>query len=180
MSDALTDIRRDEVLASLRRELRRKEREFMAEPSREKAEELFLLWKKYYRSPHGYWSGPNRMMALERLAFYHGWTPEKGLGPLPAYYRPKDVAFIEFGAGFISNSSALEDLVADAIRRAFGGPVNYAKYLVKITVEPLKKVSCGECRLFSDYCGSLHCESKSLDELRKRIADAKSAEGLVR
>lgn len=179
MSDALTDIHRDEALASLRVELRRKEREFMAEPSAEKAKELFSLWKKYYRSPCGYWSGPNRMMALERLAFYHEWTPEKGLGPLPVYYRSKDVTLVEFGAGFIANSGVLEDLVADAIRNAFGGPVSHAKYLVKINVEPVKKVSCGECPLFSDYCGSLHCESKSLDELRKRIAEAKSAQRFV-
>ncbi|MGB9858481.1 MAG: hypothetical protein ACPLQP_00935 [Moorellaceae bacterium] len=179
MSDALTDIHRDEVLASLRRELRRKEKQFLAEPSAERAKELFSLWKKYYGSPHGYWSGPNRMMALERLAFYHEWTPEKGLGPLPAYYRPEGVTLIEFGAGFIANSGVLEDLVADAIGSAFGGPVSHAKYLVRIAVEPVKKVSCGECPLFNDYCGSLHCESKNLDELRKRIADAKSAQKLV-
>lgn len=43
MSDALTDIRRDEIIASLRRQIWEKEKEFIAEPTAEKAEELLRL-----------------------------------------------------------------------------------------------------------------------------------------
>ncbi|SHF65997.1 hypothetical protein SAMN02745218_02815 [Desulfofundulus australicus DSM 11792] len=179
MSDALTDIRRDEELASLVREIRKKERDFMAGPAAEKARELFGLWKEYYHMPRGYWGAPNRTKALERLAFYHDWTPEKGLGPLPAYHRPNDVLLVQFGAGFIANISNFEELLAGEIRRVFGGRTDHTKYLVRVTVEPLEEVTCKNCPLFDVYCGGLYCGSKVPEELRERIEAAEGARKLV-
>ncbi len=70
MSDALTDIYRDQKRAEILREIEKKEREFYDSPSKELAEKLIELWKRYSDVRGGYFASSNLDMAYAKIGFY--------------------------------------------------------------------------------------------------------------
>ncbi len=71
MSDALTDINRDQRINDILIRIEKAEGAFGVNPDVAKAEELIELWKEYERMPSGYWSSSNEQLAYERIALYN-------------------------------------------------------------------------------------------------------------
>ena len=87
MSDALTDIYRDQKRAEILREIEKKEREFYKSPSRELAEKLIELWKRYSDIGGGYWTSSNLEMAYAKIGFYLHFI-ETGIAPIRVFPEP--------------------------------------------------------------------------------------------
>lgn len=164
MSDALTDIERDIHLAELEREIEEKERQFLKTPSRQLAGELYCLWKSYTESPNGYGSSPDCLKAAERMAFYNDWTEGNGVELLRKYYD-NDTMVLRIGEGFIVEPN-IDSFVLRILYKTIG-PVYHSKVAVKITVEPVGKITCSQCPYFGQYC-HLGCESYVKEEYRER------------
>lgn len=166
MSDALSDIRRDEEREEILKRIRRLERQFLAEPDREKAGELERLWAGYARLPHGYWGGPNREEAYERVAYFHDWQPEDGAEWLASFHR-KDAVAIRTGAGFLMDREVLEDLFARAVVEQGCGPFAHSVFQARVRIE-VERLSCRTCPRFNELCGAVVCRSRADEELAER------------
>lgn len=176
MSDALTDIRRDEERMGLLQRIRQLEREFLAAPDREKAGDLERLWAAYAQMRRGYWGGPNKALAWERVAWYHAWRPEEGTEWLARFYG--EGATVETGAGFVADSRVFEDLFKRAVLEQGQGPFSHSVFRVKIRME-VERLTCRNCPRFSKTCGTAVCDSQVDEELAERKKLAKEGRVLV-
>jgi hypothetical protein len=177
LSDALTDIRRDEERQRLLGRIRRLEREFLAEPDREKARELERLWVGYARLPHGYWGGPNRSKAFERVAYFHQWRPEDGMEWLARFHR-EDVVVVRTGDGFVVGNDAFEDLFARAVFEQGCGPFAHSVFRARVRIE-VERLTCRACPRFNELCGTVVCHSKVDAELAERWKRVERGRALV-
>lgn len=170
MSDALSDIRKDDELARLGDLLRRKEREFLAAPDPAKAAELQALWASYARAGSGYWSSPNREKALERVALYAAYLEGEELDrrPLEADQEAVEGTFnLRVGAGFIVNIDKVEAYVLQKLRELGGrNSVDFSNFRVKLAVVEVERLSCAVCPDFG-YCRGT-CRTRSEEEYRQR------------
>lgn len=170
MSDALSDIRKDDELARLGDLLHRKEQEFLAAPDPAKAAELQALWADYARAGSGYWSSPNRDKAMERVALYAAYLEggELDSGPLEADQRDTEGTFnLRVGAGFIVNIGEVEAYILRKLRELGGPrPVSFSSFRVQLAVEDVKRLSCAACPDFG-YCHG-GCNTKNKDEYHRR------------
>ncbi|MDN5302760.1 MAG: hypothetical protein PWQ60_2274 [Thermoanaerobacteraceae bacterium] len=164
MSDALTDIERDIKLAELKRIIEEKERQFLKTPSKQLAGELYCLWKSYTESPGGYGSSPDCLKAAERMAFYNDWTEGRGVELLRKYYD-NDTMVLRIGEGFIVEPN-IDSFILRTLYKTIE-PVYHSKVAVKITVEPVGKITCNQCPYFGQHC-HLGCESYVKEEYRER------------
>ena len=182
MSDALTDIARDEELGRLARLIRKKEKEFLASPDRGKAAELRDLWAEYYHSPSGYWGSPNRRRAAERVALYSDYLEgkEADFSSVSAeLYMEEGTFVLRVGAGFIVNISDVEDYILRKIWEACGGPLQYTGFRVRVAVERPERVTCASCPDFGGFC-SPSCGGRNEEEYRRRRERAEAGEALLR
>jgi|GEM_PF-3341444 len=182
MSDALTDIARDEELGRLARLIRKKEREFLASPNREKAVELRDLWAEYHRSPRGYWGSPNRRRAAERVALYTDYLAgkEADFSAVSAELCAGEGTFVlRVGAGFIVNISDIEDYILHKIWKTCGGPLQYSSFRVRVVVDRVERVTCAACPDFGEFC-SATCGGRDEEEYRRRRERAEAGEALLR
>ena len=167
MSDALTDIARDAEREGLLFRIGRLEREFVAAPSAARAAELEALWRKYMGVGRGYWGASDAARARERVAFYRGWKP--GDEVWLARLLEADGVVIRYGAGFIVNSRAVEEVIERALLRV-GGPLDYSVFRLKLTVEA-ERLTCAACPFFGDAClMGTACNSRVEEELAVRKA----------
>jgi len=176
LSDALTDIRRDEERAELLRCIYRLEREFLAAPDREKAGELERLWAAYARQPHGYWGGPNSVKAYERVAYFHDWQPEDGTRWLAEFYG-EGIA-VRTGASFLMDRDVFEEMFARIVFEQKCGPFAHSVFRVKVKME-VERLTCRSCPKFSELCGTVACYSKVERELEERWRKADYGRALV-
>jgi len=97
MSDALTDISRDEEREEILNKIYLTEQEFYKNMTRKKAEDLISLWQEYLRVSRGYWTATNSRKAFAKIGAYREYlaTDEFPVDvfppPLPGYvtYRAK-------------------------------------------------------------------------------------------
>ncbi|MGB9848887.1 MAG: hypothetical protein ACPLSY_03540 [Moorellaceae bacterium] len=181
MSDALTDIARDEELGRLARLISKKEKEFLSSPDREKAAELRGLWAQYYRSPRGYWGSPNKRRAAERVVLYTDYLAGKDVdftAVLAERNSDEGTFFFRVGNGFIVNSGDLEEYILWKIWKTCGGPVSFSNFKVKITVEEVGRMTCATCPDFGLSCSST-CNNRVEEEYRLRRERAEAGEVLL-
>ena len=169
MSDALTDISRDQQRNDVLIKIERAELNFQENPNQEKAKELIKLWKEYVRMPSGYWSSSNESLAYERVALYNLYveTGEVPVLPILVYENSQSTIdkVIRVGAGFIVES--LDKRILSKIHEKTKVNPNYRNFRVKLVLEEVEEVSCSKCPLMYRGCSG-GCESKNLDELKKR------------
>lgn len=171
MSDALSDIARDAEREGLLSRIGRLEKEFIAAPSADRAAELERLWRKYMGVGRGYWGASDTAKAQERVALYRDWKP--GNEAWLACLLEADGVVIRYGAGFIVNSRAVEEIIERALLK-LGGPLDHSVFRLKLAVEA-ERLTCGVCPLFGDAClMGTACNSRVEEELAVRKARCRS------
>lgn len=176
MSDALTDTVRDGRTARLRSVITEVEREFLKDPSPEKASRLVEMWQQYHEIPRGYWSAPNREKARERISLYREYLETGEFDPAPVLADLCAEGVVMVGNGFIVNDEEIAALVSRTVSRALreaspGGPVNHSVFRLKVFVEA-ERVTCAACPFFGCGCCS-DCNSRVGEEFavrRERVA----------
>lgn len=172
MSDALTDISRDEARAKISKKIYDLESDFSADPIKEKAVELIELWRQLLLSPKGYSSSPNTWFAYERIGMYKmylesGEIPNLRLSNKATINTKRAEIFLRYGNGFIMEDS-LGDWISSAIYENTGKMPRYRNFKVKLTLEEVEEVTCMNCPCFNGYCGSIECRSINPEELDER------------
>lgn len=177
MSDALTDIARDQHRSELLEEIANTERDFLTQPTKQKASRLIELWKRYIYTPRGYWTSSNTTWAYERIGYFAKYLETGEVPNLPGVRLKEDPpgvidTIIRVGAGFIVDQ--IEDRILDEVYKVCKGPLNYKNFHIRLVLEKAEEVTCKACPNLSDICGYHYgCESKCMEELhvRKALAD---------
>ncbi len=180
MSDALTDIRRDNERENLRILIKKNEREFLEQPTQEKAQELIGLWKEYCFSRRGYRGSPDQRGAMERIGFYVTWKEGESVDYLikisKLQNRIPGTVILSKGWGFITNTSDIADEIAREARKFM--PINnLTSYKVKISVDSVELITCGVCPDYGE-CGS-GCEGRNEEERKVRITYEKEGNSFI-
>ncbi len=181
MSDALTDISRDQQRCDTLSEIEKAESVFSENPIPEKAKELINLWKAYLRIPRGYSSSSNETLAYERIALYNSYI-ETGRSPgFPILNNENSQSIIDkvirVGNGFIVES--LDKHILQLVEEITGTHPNYRNFHIKLVLEEAGEVTCSTCTFFGRGCSG-GCESMNLDEFKKRRELAEKGKYLVR
>lgn len=177
MSDALTDMKRDERLEELRAAIVREERAFLAAPDAERAWRLAAMWEEYAVFPRGFHASPNREAAWERAVLYRTWPAhaERLARLLRAVYEP-GTAVVEVDEwGRLRDRGALAEMILEEMRRH--GAVYGFLHRVRVSVEYLGRVTCAECPRFGELCAVLDCRSRVPEELEARVRLAVGQDG---
>ena len=175
MSDALTDISRDQDRSGLLSRIGRIETEFLKSPDKDKAKELMSFWAEYADMPRGYWGSSNETFAYERIGMYDTYLKT---GQIPDFLTVNNQKIIRIGNGFIVDG--IEKDVLCHLSKIYGD-INHRNFQFTLTIEEITEVSCGECLYFCKMCGkNYYCKSKNLDELKKRKELTEIGKGLLR
>ena len=182
MSDALIDINRDEERKEILNKIADTEKEFSSGPSKEKAEALINLWKKYMGIKSGYWGSSNKSIAYEQIGLLRRYIKTgdvKGIGAFPGDKNNDtfdDV--IAVGNGFIAKGG-IEGWIMDRLWDLSGRP-HFKKFRIRLKLEVVEEVSCENCPYLNDYCGSNYgCQSKDVVELAKRRGAIKEGQAKI-
>lgn len=173
MSDALTDIARDERRGEISREISRAERDFLRQPGPDRAKKLIELWKQYIYIPSGYWTSSNETLAYERIGLYDRYLQTGEIPDLPDVKLDKDPpgvidTVVRVGEGFIVDR--IGDRILNEIYKACG-PTNFRNFHIRLVVEKVEEVTCKRCPELRNIClGNYGCNSKRPDELAERRA----------
>ena len=169
MSDALTDISRDQQRFDTLSKIEKAESVFPENPIPEKAEELISLWKEYLRIPRGYSSSSNKTLAYERIALYNLYieTGKAPVFPILNYEnsQPTIDRVVRVGDGFVVES--LDRHILQLIEKITGTHPNHRNFRIKLVLEEVEETSCSTCPFFRRGCSG-GCESMDLDEFTKR------------
>lgn len=165
MSDALTDISRDQQRFDTLSKIKKAESVFSENPTPEKAEELINLWKEYLRIPRGYSSSSNETLAYERIALYNSYI-ETGRSPGFPILNNENSQFtidkvVRVGNGFIVES--LDKHILRLLEEITGTHPNYRNFRIKLVLEEAGEVTCSTCPFFRRGCSG-GCESINLGQ----------------
>jgi hypothetical protein len=171
MSDALTDIRRDDQRGRVLKKIDNAENEFLENPSKDKAENLIRLWDEYLSIKRGYWGSPNKSIAYEQIGLLKRYLKAGEIVGMKRQRIKTDSdeldKVISIGEGFIAEGN-VEGWVMGELWNAFGNP-NHKNFKINLKIEGMEEVSCRDCPYLNSYCGSNYgCRSKNLDELAER------------
>ena len=171
MSDALTDINRDSQRVEVIGRIDIAKEDFLTSPSKEKAEALIELWKKYMGIKSGYWGSSNKSIAYEQIGLLKRYLKSGEIVGMKRQRMKTDSGeldkVISIGEGFIAEGN-VEGWVMGELWNAFGNP-NHKNFKINLKIEGMEEVSCRDCPYLNSYCGSNYgCRSKNLDELAER------------
>ena len=177
MSDALTDIGRDQKTSISSAGIYLKEKEFFEKPTISLAKELVKMWTEYSQLPSGYSKSPNRIMAQERVCLFEKFIADNDktiLNLLREIFGGGIV--IRYGNGFIVNSSDIFEQIEMAICESTEKSIpSFRNFRIKFEVEYLGEISCATCPSFSGMCGDFCCNSKNEKELEERMGRIKKS-----
>jgi radical SAM protein with 4Fe4S-binding SPASM domain len=180
MSDALTDIRRDQQRFDILNEIEKAESAFSENPNPAKAEELIGFWKEYIRIPRGYNSSSNKTLAYEQIALHNLYieTGKAPVFPILNYENSQSTIdrVVRVGNGFIVKS--LDRHILQLIEEMTGTHPNYRNFRIKLVLEEVEETSCSTCPFFRRGCSG-GCESINLDEFKKRRELAEKGQYLL-
>lgn len=173
MSDAITDIARDDDMARIRAKISNAEANFATSPSKEKAKNLIKLWQEYISMPSGYCGAPSKSMAYEQIGYLltyletgdTGWLTDDSAGTNPNEFN----GTISVGNGFITTNN-IESWLKDRIYQYRPDIIPYnRKYKINLQLDSIEELSCKHCPYLNNLCGpNFHCNSKNLGELAVR------------
>lgn len=181
MSDASSDISRDQQRFDIENEIEKAESAFFESPSHKKAEELIKLWKKYVHMPSGYWSSSNESLAHERIALYDLYIKTNKIPVFPILSNDKSQLVIDkvirVGNGFIVNG--LDNIILNQIFNKTNINPSLKKFRIRLVLEEAEEITCSICPFMHRNC-SIGCKSMHKEELKERRELAEKGKYLVK
>ncbi len=176
MSDALTDIYRDQKRAEILREIEKKEREFYKSPSRELAKELIALWERYANSGRGYWGSPNIRLAHAKMGFYKHFI-DTGIAPIRVFPEPPHdhdtwiaIRAIEGHGRWMGID--LDDMLCLIARRKYDRDDALKVKVDKEGNLVITPLTCHTCPEMFDRCGcgiTEYCKGNDVEARKERL-----------
>ncbi len=175
MSDALTDIYRDQKRAEILREIEKKEREFYDSPSKELAEKLIGLWKRYSDVRRGYFASSNLDMAYAKIGFYLHFIETGMLSdvfPEPPHDHDTWIAIRAIHGHGQWMGIDLDDLLCLIARRKYGRDDALKVKIDKEGNLVITPLTCHTCPEVFDRCGcriTEYCKGNDVEARKERL-----------